>query len=90
MGFGLMGTKWDREKKKGELVRMPEYAVYMSEDHNKPIVCASCAQPMIYGEGYGSLELFNENGVWSFIVCGDCYAKEWKREREYIKKHSEQ
>lgn len=50
-------------------------------DMDLTIDCAGCGTPMAYGDGYTSRVFHTQHG-FGYIVCSDCYSKEWEEERQ--------
>lgn len=80
--------KWNFEKQKYEPYTVPSdwnvkcFAVDMHETIN----CASCGTELMYKDGFISRKIHSKIG-FGYVVCHDCYRKEWKEEKEYYAKH---
>ena len=76
--------KWNYRTKKYEEYTVPDswkvnlYSTNIFEQIN----CASCGKSMIYGYGYISRTIYDENG-FGYTVCYECYKKEIEEEQDY-------
>ena len=79
--------KWNWETKEYEPYEVPKdwYCPLYMDNMMGIINCACCGQKMIFGIGYTSREIHSEMG-FGYIVCEDCYRKEFEREREAEKR----
>lgn len=76
-----IGYKWDYESKSYHLCILPTGSKLAAED-NEICDCASCGKPMIFGDGYTSLEIHTNIGL-GFCVCESCYREELERRKRY-------
>lgn len=74
----MKAGKWNYNTKKYDEYELPEKARTYSDDLNLECQCASCGKPMIFGDGYTSLEIHTNMG-FGYIVCADCYEQEFNR-----------
>ena len=51
-----------------------------SNDMDEIVNCPHCGRKVAFGDCYTSREIHTEHG-FGYCVCGDCYAREWERER---------
>ena len=51
-----------------------------SNDMDEIINCPHCGRKIAFGDCYTSREIHTKHG-FGYSVCGDCYAREWERER---------
>ena len=45
-------------------------------------ICANCKRPMMIEDGYTSKQWHTKSG-FGYIVCEDCYSKEWHMRQAY-------
>ena len=57
-------------------------------DLEEKVNCASCGKSVIYGNGYPSRTIHDENG-FGYAVCYGCRKKERNEELAYVGKKSE-
>lgn len=75
--------KWNFKTQRYDPYQVPDgtvLALYL-EDMDTIIHCAGCFQPLQYGKSLTSRTLHNQMG-FGWPVCADCYAIEFKNERE--------
>lgn len=77
--------KWNFKTKKYEPCELPDGATSSAwYEMDKVITCAECEKKMLYGDGYTSRKIHTTNGM-GYIVCEQCYDKEYKEEKRYRK-----
>lgn len=64
--------------------------VFVTDDMDKEVICASCGKKFKFGDAYTSKEWFTASGIWGLWVCGDCYEKEWERIRAAQKEEDDE
>ena len=81
--------KWKMKKWNFKTLEYEEYTVpanwkvkVFSNDMEEKVNCASCGKSMIYGYGYISRTINDENG-FGYTVCYECYIKERDEEIAY-------
>lgn len=73
----MKACKWDFKTKQYSKYTLPPLASTYEPDMNKAIQCASCGKALKVGNGYTSRQIHNAVG-FGYIVCEDCYKKEWQ------------
>ena len=81
--------KWKMKKWNYKTLEYEEYTapdswkvtLYSPNIYEK-INCAACGKSMIYGYGYTSRSIHDENG-FGYVVCKNCHKKEMKEELAY-------
>ena len=76
-------NKWNWKKHEYEPLEVPDdwNCKTYSPDMNEIINCPHCGKEISFGDGYTSREIQTEYG-FGYMVCADCYRKEWDRESE--------
>ena len=75
--------RWDFKNRIYDKYVVPVGAITYCEDFEAQCQCAECSKMMVCGEGYTSIRIHTRGNGIGFIVCSDCYDKEWKERREY-------
>lgn len=76
--------RWNFKTKKYEPYELPDGVVSSWCPMDKMITCAECEKKMLYGDGYTSRKIHTINGI-GYIVCKQCYDKEYEEEKRYRK-----
>lgn len=73
--------KWHPKEHKYHEYELPAGSSAFEKDMEKMIACAQCGKQMPYGLGYTSRQIHTPGG-FGYLVCEQCYSKEWKEERD--------
>ena len=73
--------KWNYNKHDYDEYVLPSGAMTYIDDLEKTIACAACGKPVIAGDTYTSKEI-HTNAGFGYLVCEDCYYKEFQRWKE--------
>lgn len=76
--------KWNYETKEYDpYTPDPEWNVVLyTPEMDLAVNCASCGNPMEYGQSFTSLEIHNGMGL-GYPVCENCYDKEHERRKAH-------
>lgn len=74
--------RWNYALRQYEPCEIPDGAVGYIEDLSQKIPCANCGKEIVAGDGYTSMCIHTMLG-FGFIVCNDCYEKEWEERRKW-------
>lgn len=73
--------KWSFKTKEYTECKIPPRASLYEIDMDKMIQCAACGKEISYGAGFTSRQIHTHGGL-GYIVCDECYQKEWKEWEE--------
>ena len=73
----MKAKKWNPKTREYYDYELPEHACLFSDDMIKVIACAECGRKMIYDDSYISRQIRTKHG-FRYIVCENCYKKEWR------------
>ena len=78
----MLLKKWNRKTREYDPYEIPDdwNVKTYSNDMDEIVNCPHCGRKVAFGDCYTSLEIHTEHG-FGYSVCGDCYAREWERER---------
>lgn len=76
-----IAKKWNFKTEKYTECEIPPGASQYEIDVGKIIQCAACGKKMIYCDGFTSRQIHTHGG-FGYIVCDECYQKEWKEWEE--------
>lgn len=72
--------KWNYKTKSYDEYELPAGAKTYGEN-DEVVSCAGCGEKMVCNDGFYSLEIHTNMG-FGYLVCADCYLKEWERRKK--------
>lgn len=78
----MLLKKWNWKTREYDPYEIPDdwNVKTYSNDMDEIVNCPHCGRKVEFGDTYTSREIHTEFG-FGYSVCGDCYAREWERER---------
>lgn len=78
----MLLKKWNWKTREYDPYEIPDdwNVKTYSNDMDEIVNCPHCGRKVVFGDTYTSREIHTEHG-FGYSVCGDCYAREWERER---------
>ncbi len=78
----MLLKKWNWKTREYDPYEIPDdwNVKTYSHDMDEIVNCPHCGRKVEFGDTYTSREIHTEHG-FGYSVCGDCYAREWERER---------
>ena len=78
----MLLKKWNWKTREYDPYEIPDdwNVKTYSNDMDEIVNCPHCGRKVEFGDTYTSREIHAEHG-FGYSVCGDCYAREWERER---------
>lgn len=78
----MLLKKWNWKTREYDPYEIPDdwNVKTYSEDMDEIVNCPHCGRKVVFGDTYTSREIHTEHG-FGYSVCGDCYSREWERER---------
>lgn len=80
----MMAKYYNRFTRQHEEYQIPDgWRVSAYEaDLDTMVNCPHCGEQFPAKEGYTSMEIYTDNGLWGMMVHEKCYQQEWQRRRE--------